>query len=50
MTRSHPVRFEEVANQHQLVGIGEHLAAHARFWSKRFGVLIFYQKSCFQPN
>ena len=47
VTRSHPVRVEEVAHQHQMIRIGEHLAAHARFGSKRLGVLIFYQSHAF---
>ncbi len=39
---SYPAFFEVVADEHELVGVGEDLALHAGFGGEGFGVLIFY--------
>jgi hypothetical protein len=39
---SDPAFFEVVADEHELVGVGEDLAAHAGFGGEGFGVLVFY--------
>lgn len=47
MTRTNPVGIEIVANEHELIGIGEHLTTHAVFGCKGFGILIAYEAHCF---
>ena len=40
---SYPALVEVVADEHELVSVGEDLAAHAGFGGKGFWVLVFYQ-------
>lgn len=40
MTRADPVRVEVMTDEHQLVGVGENLAAHSRFRGEGLGFLV----------
>jgi hypothetical protein len=43
VTGSDPALLEVVADEHELVGVGEDLAAHAGFGGEGGGVLVFYE-------
>jgi hypothetical protein len=40
---SDPALLEVVADEHELVSVGEDLALHAGFGGEGFGILVFYQ-------
>jgi hypothetical protein len=40
VTRANPISVEVVADEHQLVGVGEYLAAHARFGREGLGFVV----------
>lgn len=40
VARADPALFEEVSDEHQVIGVGEDLADHSGLRSEAFGVLI----------